>query len=186
MIWLTSKKKMKAEIDRLETLHKISLETNKMITESKNNEIEKYEKLYQATARTNKAIIRHRNMRIEDLETINAKLNNKIIVNNRNLSNCFKINKQIANDLKEANLKILKLEKNNTSLSKKNEAYEKLLIKYKGISVMVHNVNVNVIRKLWANKEAQRQLRRLADNDEVNNIHKLRTMIRELAMLIGI
>lgn len=186
MIFFTRKSKANKRIAELETLHRISLETNKSITEDKNNEIEKYEKMYEIVAKTNESIVENRNLKIEELKTKNAQLNNKIIIIERNLNNCFDINKQIANDLKEANLKILKLEKNNTSLVKKNKGYEKLLIKYKNVSVMVHNVNVNVIRKLWANKEAQRQLRYLADNEEVNNIHTLRRYVKELAMLIGV
>ena len=131
-------------------------------------------------------IINHKNDEIEKLENENSKLHTKLIVKDRNISNCFDVNARITKELKEANMKIATLEKENTSLVKRNEALKKLFKKYKDLAMKVNTVNISVMRKLWANKEAQRQLRRLADNEEVNNIHTLRRYVKELAMLIGI
>ena len=118
-------------------------------------------------------MLNSRNMRLR--KTINEEVEEK-----------FKTNVKLFNQLDQANKRVNELEARCAKLEKRELAFKKLYEKYKDLAVLTNDVNIKVAKKLWSNKEAQRQLRLLADDEEINNINKLRIRIKELAMLIGI
>ena len=141
---------------------------NKIFEKQKNDEYEENRELKKALEMLN-----NRNMRLK--KAINEETEDK-----------FKTNIRLFNQLDQANKRIDELEIKCKKLEKRKIAFEKLYKRYKDLAVLTNNVNVKIAKKLWSNKEAQRQLRMLADDEKINNINKLKTRVKELAMLIGI
>lgn len=151
------------------------VQENKMLIKENNNLRNERNTEYEENLllKKNIAFLNNRNMR---LKNDNAKKQQQH----------FETNAKLLNDLDQAKKEINELENKYKKLEKRKNAFETLYRRYKNTCLDVNRVNVSAVRKLWCNGEAKRQLRRLADNDEITNIYTLKKYIKELAMLIGI